>query len=239
VPIPANTNLIAARILRLFRTQGRQQLAGGLSLETHALRCASLAGDAGEPDALIAACLLQNYGRLILGGTHSPRPAAWQPEADRVGPDRLASWFNPEVVEPIRLKEDARRYLCWREPGYLRSLPVPVLEALPASGGIMTDGEAFEFEVNPHSSAAVRLQRYADLAQSHDPSLPGIESFEPLLLSLMRKALEERFAASAFGASPSRRLRELPPAFDVWDPLTASPAPSSFPTPQLAWCNDQ
>ena len=234
-----NPSLLSARILRAFRTQGRQVFAGRVTLEHHALRCASLAGDAGEPDELIAACLLQNYGSLSLRNPESSRLAAWQPDSYRVGPDRLAAWFNPDVVEPIRLKKDARRYLCWREPGYLRSLPVPVLEALPSFGGIMTDGEALEFEVNPHSSAAVRLQRYSDLAQSHDPSLPGIECFEPLLVSLVRKALEERRADSRFGSSPACRLRELPPAFDVWDPPVALTPPSSLKTAELAWCNEQ
>lgn len=232
-------SLVAARILRTFRTRGRRMLAGRISLERHALRCASLAGDAGEPDALIAACLLQNYGHLILRTAGPSRTTAWQPEADRVGPDRLAAWFNPEVVEPIRLKVDARRYLCWREPDYLRSLPIPVLEALPSFGGIMTDGEALEFEVNHHSAAAVRLQRYADLAQCHDPSLPGLDCFEPVLVSLVSKALEERQAASRLRSSPASRLRELPPAFDVWDPPIALSPTSGFPAMELAGCNEQ
>lgn len=175
-------------LIAVFRRQGRRPYTLGITEEQHALRCATLAGDAGEPPELIAACLLHDFGRL-LAVTHPEDPVrSHVADHAQLGAAFLARWFEPAVTEPIRLHTEAKRYLSWLEPDYANALPTPSRRSLSAQGGTLTDAEALEFEVQPHFSAAVRVRRYDDLAARQSFPTPPLGAFRLMLEVLARPA---------------------------------------------------
>lgn len=185
--------------------------------ELLALRCATLAGDAGEPPEVIAAALLHNHRRCLAARNPTRRDLESTTAGELPGIHRLAAWFEPDVVEPVRLQGAAGRYLGWKESAYLRHLPERERRLIEVQGGVMTDAEAFEFEVHPHFSTTVRVRRHADLARTTRVATPDPETFRPLLTILVRRALARRPA----GRDPAVKGRRTEPG--------VSPAPAPRP----------
>jgi predicted HD phosphohydrolase len=89
----------------------------------------------------------------------------------------LAAHFIPDVVEPVRLHVEAKRYLCATENGYLQLLSAPSIQSLALQGGPMHKDEVADFEQLPFYKQAVQLRIWDD--QAKDPSIQTapIESF--------------------------------------------------------------
>lgn len=170
------------QILRLFADRGGSEYGGeAVTQLEHALQSAYFAEQAGASSSLIVAALLHDLGHLL----HSlPDDAPEQGIDDRheqLGAKWLRRWFGPEVVEPILLHVDAKRYLCGAEPDYLRRLSGPSLLSLRLQGGPFDDNEQAEFRKHPHFDAAVALRRFDDTAKIPNLTTPPLEHFAPLI----------------------------------------------------------
>ena len=102
---------IVQRIEALFDRWGRRLAAaphGRQSLLDHALRCADLAQSSPADDAMVAAALLHDLGRLLVIDFAAGEVARW-PEI--AAARFLANDFGPEVLEPIRLQRTAWCFL--------------------------------------------------------------------------------------------------------------------------------
>ena len=147
-------------ILAKFAAHGSRHYGENVTELEHALQCAAAAERAGDPPGLVVACLLHDYGHLLheLGEDIADRGVDAQHE--ELGAEVLASYFPPEIVEPVRMHVDAKRYLSVREPGYLENLSGASRLSLELQGGPMNDDEADAFEANPHFEWAIRLRRH-------------------------------------------------------------------------------
>jgi phosphonate degradation associated HDIG domain protein len=176
---------IVDEILRHFRERGHRHYGEDVTEEQHALQCATFAQRNGEPPQLVAACLLHDYGHLLHDLGEDIAGKGVDARHEDIGANRLKRHFGDEIVEPARLHVEAKRYLCWKEPEYLAGLSEASRLSLQLQGGPMTDGEAREFERNPHHEAAVRLRRYDDMGKVTDMQTPAVEEFRPLLESFV------------------------------------------------------
>jgi len=172
-------------IFRQFRDRGHRAYGEDVTEEQHALQCAALAQRQGEEPAVIAACLLHDFGHLLhdLGEDIADRGVDARHE--HVGANRLSAWFGSAVVEPIRLHAASKRYLCWKDPGYYAGLSGASQQSLALQGGVMTDQEAHAFEANPHFDRAVRVRRYDDQGKDPEMVTPRLEEYRGLLESLL------------------------------------------------------
>ena len=105
---------------------------------------------------------------------------------ERVGANQLEKWFGPEVVEPIRMHADSKRYLCWKEAGYFADLSAASKQSLALQGGPMEESEAREFEKRPQFERAIRVRRFDDQGKIPDMKTPTLEDFRPLVESMFR-----------------------------------------------------
>jgi predicted HD phosphohydrolase len=97
----------------LFRQRGHEQYSGEpVTQLEHALQCASLAEKDGASDALLCAALLHDLGHLLHDLGESPSLQG----IDDLHQFRALPWlrgcFGAEVLDPIALHVDAKRYLC-------------------------------------------------------------------------------------------------------------------------------
>src|SRR4051812_24225500 len=105
--------LSLAEIEKVFDTRGGEQYSGEpVTQLEHALQCAALAEAGGAGDALVTAALLHDLGHMLhdLGETPTERGI------DDIHQYRalpfLRGTFGADVLDPIRLHVDAKRYLC-------------------------------------------------------------------------------------------------------------------------------
>jgi phosphonate degradation associated HDIG domain protein len=180
---PPNPIEIVDEIIRIFNERGGRHYGEQVTEREHALQCATFARERGETPALVAACLLHDYGHLIHDLGEDIADQGRDARHEDIGASRLKQFFPPEVVDPVRLHVEAKRYLCWKEPAYLAGLSAASAKSLRLQGGPMTDDESGEFERHPHFESAVRLRRYDDIGKVTGMITPSIEDFRDLLAS--------------------------------------------------------
>jgi phosphonate degradation associated HDIG domain protein len=166
---------------RLYAERGGGAYGEGVSQLEHALQCAVLAEAEGATPGLIAASLLHDVGHLF------------EDEADALeidhrheiaGAQALKGLFDEAVRAPIALHVAAKRWLCFREPGYVGTLSPASQRTLELQGGTFDAAQAEAFERLPHWREAVALRRYDDLGKRPEPCGRTFADFAPLLRSL-------------------------------------------------------
>jgi len=180
----------ADEICQVYAERGHRHYGENVSELEHALQTAAFAQQFGEPDAIVLAALLHDYGHLLhdLGETIAEEGVDAQHE--ELGATLLKDRFPPEIVEPVRLHVVAKRYLCGKDPQYLEGLSASSQLSLSLQGGPMTPAELAEFEQHPHFEAAIRVRRYDDMGKVPEMAIPPFETYRGLI---------ERFATSGSG----------------------------------------
>ncbi len=165
--------LTLPRIESLFASHGTAYYGGeDISQTAHALQCAQLAEQAGEPEPLIVAAFLHDVGHLMLAESSTTDMRHQEAAAGA-----LAQLFGPDVTEPIRLHVAAKRYLCTVDAGYFGTLSPASVHSLALQGGPYDPAQASAFAAAPHADAAVRLRRYDDLAKVVDLATPPLAHY--------------------------------------------------------------
>jgi len=156
---------------------GRRHYGENVTIAEHCLLTAAAAQHQGEPDSLVAACLMHDVGHWLgepdddFGiHSHADSGGAW-----------VAERFDPAVSEPVRLHVAAKRFLCARDPGYHDRLSPASQYTLSMQGGPMSEVEAAKFEANPYSDEAVRLRILEDdHGKQAGVGVPSLERFRSL-----------------------------------------------------------
>tara|TARA_B100000029_G_C16867122_1_gene701611 strand:- start:101 stop:460 length:360 start_codon:yes stop_codon:yes gene_type:complete len=104
---------------------------------------------------------------------------------EEAGASMLTPFFEPDVIEPIRLHVAAKRYLCATDPEYAVQLSATTYHTLGLQGGVMDDEKVEAFLGLPYSSDAVQLRQWDDAAMTANRSVPGLEHYMDLLEKLL------------------------------------------------------
>ncbi|MBO9355324.1 phosphohydrolase [Bordetella petrii] len=131
----------------------------------HALQTAALAEQAGASPHLITASLLHDLGHLIVDRPGTPSLDGLDDKHQYFVLPFLRGLFDASVLEPIRLHVEAKRYLCFVEPGYGARLSADSRRSLALQGGSFDAGQAVDFASLPGAPDAIRLRRWDDLAK--------------------------------------------------------------------------
>jgi phosphonate degradation associated HDIG domain protein len=187
VTMTAGLERATREIRRIFAERGDSAYGSeAVSQRDHALQAAHFARQSGSTAALITAALLHDIGHLL---HHLPDRAPDEGVDDgheQLAGRWLARWFGPEVVEPIRMHVDAKRYLCTIEPGYRETLSPPSLVSLALQGGPMTAGEVQAFRDSQHAAAAIALRRWDDAAKDPTLEVAGVDAYIPFIEEALR-----------------------------------------------------
>ncbi len=173
-------------LIELYTTHGAHHYDESVTQLDHGLQCAALARRDGASDALIAAALLHDVGHLLHLRDGGTGPAARDLHHEERGADLLATWFPPEVCEPVRLHVQAKRYLVAVEPGLHDVLSPGSQASLVRQGGPMSAEEVEGFERTPGHREAVALRRWDDAGKVEGLDVASFAEHEPLLRSLAR-----------------------------------------------------
>lgn len=182
------------------RAKGRYGLTA-VTQQQHALQCASLAEQTGEPVEMVVAALLHDIGHIVheLGEDFADQGV--DDLHEELGLRYLARWFGPEVTEPVALHVAAKRYLCAAEPDYRAKLSEDSEKSLRLQGEPMSEEERATFEGHRFWREALRLRRLDDLAKDPAAKTPPVEHFRPHLEACVQAGSSAASAASEKMAS--------------------------------------
>jgi phosphonate degradation associated HDIG domain protein len=172
----------ADQIRALFAETGEQDYVGeAVSQLAHATQAAHHAARCGEPEEVVIAALLHDVGHML--GLRNP--SAYERMEDcgvmrheHVGADWLAGLGLPNrTSELVRLHVQAKRFLCWKDLGYLSRLSPASVTTLGYQGGPMSDAEAAAFSANPNATTILRLRTWDEAAKVPGMEVPGLEAY--------------------------------------------------------------
>jgi phosphonate degradation associated HDIG domain protein len=176
--------LTLADIEHLFELKGGRMYAGEpVTQLEHALQCAQLAEQEGAPASLIVAALLHDLGHMLNDQGDTPTLRGIDDKHQYVALPFLRGLFDDEVLEPIRLHVDAKRYLCVRGDGetsgaaYWAALSEDSKRSLELQGGVFSSAEAEAFIARPHAAAGVRVRLWDDRAKIAGAKTPPLRHY--------------------------------------------------------------
>jgi predicted HD phosphohydrolase len=193
---------VVHKIEALFERRGAGVYTGqrlerreNVSALEHALQCAQLAEWAYADNSLVAAALLHDLGQLI----DAPAEASLHNDEHELRALTMlaAGGFGPEVLQPIRLHVQAKRYLVSTDERYADSLSAASQHSLGLQGGHMNAEERLLFLAQTQASRALQLRRWDDLAKQPGKRTPPLAYYLNLLDDVLRDARQPARVALA------------------------------------------
>ena len=143
--------------------------------------------------ALVTAALLHDLGHLLNDQGETPTLRGVDDLHQYAALPFLRALFGENVLAPIRLHVDAKRYLCATRAGYFDALSFDSKRSLALQGGIFTPEQAAAFIAQPYAQDAVDVRLWDDLAKLADAPTPPLAHFVEVLETA------QRAPARAFG----------------------------------------
>ena len=152
----------------------------------HALQTATRALEADAPAPLVTAALLHDLGHLLNDQGETPTLRGVDDLHQYAALPFLRSLFDDDVLAPIRLHVDAKRYLCATRGGYYDALSVDSKRSLVLQGGPFTPAQAAAFIAQPYAQDAVDVRLWDDLAKIAGARTPPLAHFVEALENAQR-----------------------------------------------------
>ena len=154
----------------------------------HALQTAARAEQEDSAPALVAAALLHDLGHLLNDQGETPTMRGVDDLHQFAALPFLRALFSDDVLAPIQLHVDAKRYLCATREGYLEALSADSKRSLALQGGVFTREQAAAFIAQPFANEAVRVRLWDDLAKVAGAQTPPLAHFVAVLERAQRLA---------------------------------------------------
>ena len=152
----------------------------------HALQTASRAQEAGASPALVTAALLHDLGHMLNDQGETPTLRGVDDLHQFAALPFLRALFDEDVLAPIRMHVDAKRYLCATRGEYYDALSMDSKRSLALQGGIFSPEDAQAFIAKPYAADAVSVRLWDDLAKIAGAPTPPLAHFVPLIEAAQR-----------------------------------------------------
>ena len=174
--------LIVDEIINKYQNNNSLYIGEKVTMTEHMIQTAMLAEENQSPASLICACLLHDYGHFIIEDPDQLVSESLDGKHEDIGFNFLKNYFKPEVVEPIKLHVQAKRYLC-RKKSYWNTLSEASKVSLKLQGGVMNDSEARKFISFKFHDKAILLRKYDDEGKIPNTKIKKIEEYRDLINS--------------------------------------------------------
>jgi phosphonate degradation associated HDIG domain protein len=165
------------QIRQRFDRFGHRAYGEVVDLREHMLQTAFFAESKGADEELITACLLHDFGHLLVDLPEDAANRGIDGRHEQIGADALAGHFPARIVYAIRLHVDAKRYLCARSPGYPARLSPASVDTLAVQGGPMSPEEMARFEARPWYKDALAVRVFDDLGKEPELEHPDLDHY--------------------------------------------------------------
>jgi phosphonate degradation associated HDIG domain protein len=183
-------SLSVSNICILFARKGGRAYDGEpVTQLEHALQTAARAEEAGSSPALVTAALLHDLGHLLNDQGETPTLRGIDDLHQFAALPFLRGLFDDDVLAPIKLHVDAKRYLCATRDDYYDALSIDSKRSLALQGGVFTPEEARVFIAQPYATDAVSVRLWDDLAKIAGAATPPLAHFVPAIEAAQRRPI--------------------------------------------------
>ena len=173
---------IVDEIINKYQNNISLYIGEKVSMTEHMIQTAMVAEENHSAEPLVCACLLHDYGHFIIKDPDQLVLKSQDGKHENIAFNFLKNYFKPEVVEPIKLHVQAKRYLC-RNQTYWNILSEASKVSLKLQGGIMDDDEAKKFISLKFHDDAILLRKYDDEGKIPNIKMKKIEDYRNLINS--------------------------------------------------------
>ena len=173
---------IIDKIINKYQTNNSLYIGEKVTITEHMVQTAMLAEQNHSSDSLICACLLHDYGHFVIDDPDDLVSKSMDGKHEDIAFNFLKNYFKPEVIEPIKLHVQAKRYLC-RNKSYWNILSEASKVSLKLQGGMMDDNEAKKFVSLKFHNEAILLRKYDDEGKIPNIKMKKIEDYRNLINS--------------------------------------------------------
>jgi len=173
---------IINKIIYNFSNNKSLYIGENLTIAEHMIQTAMLAERNKCSSDLICSSLLHDYGHFVVKDPNQLITNQIDGNHEIIGANYLKTFFSNEIIEPILLHVDAKKYLT-RDKKYFNSLSEASKISLKLQGWIMSDNEAKKFEQNKNYKNAIKLRRFDEDAKKQNIKIKNIKDYKELLIS--------------------------------------------------------
>ncbi|HET9501914.1 MAG TPA: HD domain-containing protein [Hymenobacter sp.] len=174
-----------AQVFDLYKTRGGADYIGEpVSQLEHMWQAAALAEAAGADDEVVLAAFFHDLGHLCAPDLAAESMAGFGAvNHEKLGADYLrARGFSARVARLVESHVQAKRYLTYQYPSYLRQLSAASLATLTFQGGPMSAAEAEAFEQDPDADLILQLRRWDEQAKEANQPVGSLARLKELAL---------------------------------------------------------
>ena len=173
---------IVDQIIFNFSNNKSLYIGEDLTIAEHMIQTAMLAEKNQCSDDLICSSLLHDYGHFVIEDPKQLVTDKIDGRHEIIGANYLKKFFHNEIIEPILLHVEAKKYLS-RDKRYFDSLSEASKISLKLQGGAMSDLEVKKFEKNKNYENAIKLRKFDEGAKQKNIKIKKIEDYKELLRS--------------------------------------------------------
>ena len=173
---------IVDEIINKYKTNNSLYIGEKITISNHMIQTAMLAEKDNSPKSLVCSCLLHDYGHFIIENPDLLVSKLLDGKHEYLAFKFLNKYFKPDVVEPIKLHVQAKRYLC-RNRSYYDLLSEASKISLKLQGGKMNDHESKQFTSLKFYKDAIILRRYDDDGKIPNVKMKKIDDYRDLITS--------------------------------------------------------
>ena len=173
---------IVDQIIFNFSNNKSLYIGEDLTIAEHMIQTAMLAENKQCSDDLICSSLLHDYGHFVIEDPKQLVTDKIDGRHEIIGANYLKKFFHNEIIEPILLHVEAKKYLS-RDKKYFDSLSEASKISLKLQGGAMSDLEVKKFEKNKNYENAIKLRKFDEGAKQKNIKVKNIKDYIDLLNS--------------------------------------------------------
>lgn len=164
----SKSELIVDEVFSLYEKYGAADYIGEpVSQLEHMSQSAQLAMDEGYDDEVVLASFFHDIGHICVMSHEENNMGGFGVKShEKIGADFLREKGFPErVAKLVENHVQAKRYLTFKYPDYLKQLSEASKKTLEFQGGVMSEKEAVAFEHDPLFEMSILMRKWDELAK--------------------------------------------------------------------------
>ncbi|MDN3549705.1 phosphonate degradation HD-domain oxygenase [Mucilaginibacter aquaedulcis] len=181
-----NPQAVVKEVFSLYEKFGDEDYIGEpVSQLEHMSQAAALAMAEGYDDEVVLAAFFHDIGHLCADADEAESmDGMGNVDHEKLGADYLLErGFSERVANLVQGHVIAKRYLTYKYPEYYNRLSDASKGTLEFQGGVMTEEEANDFELNPDAELIVRLRYWDDMAKEMNVPVNNMELLKAMALT--------------------------------------------------------